>query len=258
MQLCHPTTLADWLHRRTEVCLTEALDVFANIVHGLAHVHAQNIVHRDLKPSNVFWNGTTFQVGDFGLSKQRSATIRNSHTLMPLQGDFTAGVGTANYAAPEQITSCHYGSEADVFSLGLILLELCCNFTTDHERLLSFQSLRQKRSLPGELQQYHSRIASVILRCTEKNPKDRPTALELKNLSLYEEDEVKRLRRQIYEMRRELECCRASLSSKDRLIKALQEKVAELESQGKPLPLLIQTYDADEPASSSDSSDGGV
>jgi serine/threonine protein kinase len=272
MELCHPTTLADWLDQRTDeqVCLTAALNIFGNIVDGLAHVHAQHIVHRDLKPSNVFWNGTMFQIGDFGLSKKkkqqekRSPTNRQHHRLntdsllppLPV-GDFTAGVGTASYASPEQITGCHYGTEADMFSLGLILLELCCNFTTAHERLLSFQSLRQKRIVPHELQHCHSAIASVILQCTERDPKLRPTAAELKDVSLYEEDEVNRLRRQLLDTRRELVACKSTLATKDQIIQRLEDQVATLQ-RPVVMPLLIQAYEGDEPASSSDSSDGGV
>lgn len=294
MELCHPTTLADWLNERNndnsldgknEIRLTEALDIFGNIVDGLAHVHGQHIVHRDLKPSNVFWNGTTFQIGDFGLSKRkklllprqqqpRSPTHRSWNRRCyqgPLsapveQADFTAGVGTATYASPEQITGRHYGTEADVFSVGLILLELCCNFTTDHERLLSFQSLRHKRTVPPELQHCYPAIAAVILKCTERDPHLRPTAAELKDVSLYEEDEVKRLRRQLLETRMELEACKSTLATKDLVIQRLEDQVTTLQQQqqqqptARPaaMPLLIQAYDGDEPASSSDSSDGGI
>ena len=72
----------------------------------------------------------------------------------------TAGVGTASYAAPEQVASQRYGAEADVFSMGLILLELLCSFGTEHERFHTFADCRHKRKLPGKLEEAYPDLAS--------------------------------------------------------------------------------------------------
>ncbi|EEC42765.1 predicted protein, partial [Phaeodactylum tricornutum CCAP 1055/1] len=127
MQLCHPATLADWIRERNRKLHDEhagnrlvfAADIFSQLCDGLAHVHSKGIVHRDLKPANVFASQdekVQFKIGDFGLSKMIESTCGNDTWRDPL----TAGVGTASYAAPEQVSSGSYGKEADIFSLGLI------------------------------------------------------------------------------------------------------------------------------------------
>jgi serine/threonine protein kinase len=90
----------------------------------------------------------------------------------------TAGVGTASYAAPEQVASRKYGTKADIFSLGLLLLELLCCFSTEHERVLTFQDCRHRRVVPKELEAFPV-AAQTILRCTDPDARVRPTAQEL-------------------------------------------------------------------------------
>ena len=79
MQLCNPKTLADWISERNnnncsnydeEDRTRSAIEIFNQIVSGLAHVHSKSIIHRDLKPANIFsGDDGTFMIGDFGLSK---------------------------------------------------------------------------------------------------------------------------------------------------------------------------------------------
>ena len=102
----------------------------------------------------------------------------------------TAGVGTASYAAPEQVVTQTYGTAVDIFSLGLILLELVCCFSTEHERLQTFHNCRQQRIVPCELQDKYPRLAQVVLNCTKPHPAQRPTAADLKAIHLREEEVV--------------------------------------------------------------------
>lgn len=77
-------------------------------------------MHRDLKPENIFVNTDpqtselTLKIGDFGLCKElinKSATISMA--------------GTRTYSSPEVIEEVSCGFPSDMFSLGLILYELC-------------------------------------------------------------------------------------------------------------------------------------
>lgn len=82
---------------------------------ALAHVHAAGVVHRDVKPSNILLGdkGAPY-LSDFGISLRLGAAPRN---------DTGALVGTAAYMAPEQVLGRGEGPAADVYSLGLVLLE---------------------------------------------------------------------------------------------------------------------------------------
>ncbi|GKY91859.1 hypothetical protein MPSEU_000157500 [Mayamaea pseudoterrestris] len=194
--------------------------IFRQLVSGLAHVHDKNIIHRDLKPANIFACSRSsnsevadhFKLGDFGLSKlMKSSSLFDDMAQNSLQlvergnatinrqlgtslfpgadsgwhDPLTAGVGTASYAAPEQVASRAYGTAADIFSLGLILLELLCSFTTEHERLMTFSDCRHRRVVPNELEAYPL-AAETILRCTDPDASKRPRAKELMNIDLME------------------------------------------------------------------------
>ena len=80
---------------------------------GLAFIHARNIMHRDLEPENILCAGPDLhKLGDFGLSREVSASASRQ--------------GTNFYMAPEVDGSTLYGSNADMWSAGVILAE-CVN-----------------------------------------------------------------------------------------------------------------------------------
>ena len=156
MQLCRPSTLADWIRNRNGVKYPkspsaqkqrylDAAAIFKQISCGLAHIHSRGIVHRDLKPANIFQSveDESFKIGDFGLSKM----LQTANGGMPFDSDpgtmlvpinrnassgawddpLTAGVGTSSYAAPEQLSSQNYGSEADIFRYDISIAFLVCH-----------------------------------------------------------------------------------------------------------------------------------
>ena len=88
----------------------------------------------------------------------------------------TAGIGTRSYAAPEQLTTNTYSTAADIFSLGLILLELVCCFETEHERLHNFQQCRQSQCVQQWLIDSYPDVARIIIACTQPDAMKRPSA----------------------------------------------------------------------------------
>ena len=80
---------------------------------GMTYLHSRNIIHRDLKPGNLLVNQQwSCKIADFGIS-----TISHHTTKMTC-------VGTPVYMAPEVLLKDKYSMKADVFSFGMVLLQL--------------------------------------------------------------------------------------------------------------------------------------
>ena len=92
----------------------EVTALAAGLTEALAHVHARRVVHRDLKPANVFLSANGPLIGDFGIAHALDTTHITGAGVVP---------GTAAYLAPEQVSGEPAGPPADVYALGLILLE---------------------------------------------------------------------------------------------------------------------------------------
>lgn len=165
--------------------LSIALDVARGIeyLHGLAH---KSFIHRDLKPSNILLGDDyRAKVSDFGLVK-----------LAPDGGKFsveTRLAGTFGYLAPEYAVTGRVTTKADVFSFGVVLMELLTgrkaldesepeesmHLVTWFRRQLGnkgsiFNSVDSILQVNDDISQSILIVAELAGHCTAREPHNRP------------------------------------------------------------------------------------
>jgi len=144
-----------------------AIGLGAVLADALAHVHARGIVHRDVKPGNVLLDGEGRpHLTDFGIARLIDATRVTATGLV---------VGTAAYMAPEQVRGEVVGPPADVYALGLLLLESVTGRREFEGGALESAIARLHRDpvVPPEIPEP---LSSAIRRMTAPDPAERPAA----------------------------------------------------------------------------------
>ena len=103
------------LVRRSPIGSADSAAIGAAAAAGLAASHAAGIVHRDLKPANIL-------ISELGIVRLLDYGVASSADAGSLTVDGEV-VGTPRYLAPEQVAGEVVGPAADVYALGLVLLE---------------------------------------------------------------------------------------------------------------------------------------
>ncbi len=113
--------LAEVLYREGGLKLGRALNIWQQILDGLAEAHSLGVIHRDLKPANAFVTRDRrgrehVTLLDFGIAKPIETEQELTRT-----GQLC---GTVPYMAPEMILEEDVGKPADIYSATLLFLEL--------------------------------------------------------------------------------------------------------------------------------------
>ena len=110
----------DLAQHKGEVFAPErALAIVQQIASGLAVVHEKGLVHRDIKPANIlFRTDGSAVITDFGIAKDLQIDTELTHVGI--------AVGSPAYSSPEQTQCQRLDARSDIYSLGVIFLEMLC------------------------------------------------------------------------------------------------------------------------------------
>ncbi|XP_028453839.1 maternal embryonic leucine zipper kinase [Perca flavescens] len=121
LEYCPGGELFDYIIAKDRLSEEETRVFFRQIVSAMAYVHSQGYAHRDLKPENLLIDEDhNLKLIDFGLCAKPKGG---------LGFELKTCCGSPAYAAPELIQGKAYiGSEADVWSMGVLLFALLCGY----------------------------------------------------------------------------------------------------------------------------------
>jgi eukaryotic-like serine/threonine-protein kinase len=159
------------------VCAGSRLDparvaaIGAQVADALAYAHGAGVVHRDVKPANILLGGDgRARLGDFGIARLMEDAARHTSTGLV--------VGTASYLAPEQLRGDDVASAADVYALGLVLIEALSGTPTYPGTGLEAAMARLSRP-PTVPEQLSADWQQLLRAMTDTDPGARPSAADV-------------------------------------------------------------------------------
>ncbi|KAL8292299.1 hypothetical protein RQP46_001765 [Phenoliferia psychrophenolica] len=175
---------------------TRVWKILTEVALGVKHLHDRNVIHLDLKPANVFIDKDGhLKIGDFGLSTRWPrmdplTIVKGANVPSPgwepeswrtepgerrvrakSNGDVPEELereGDREYIAPE-ILGGRYGKEADVFSLGLIILEAAANVILP-DNGPAWHKLRSNDFSDVDLSRLSPPLANLLAGMLDKSP----------------------------------------------------------------------------------------
>uniref|UniRef100_A0A8R7TQJ1 non-specific serine/threonine protein kinase n=1 Tax=Triticum urartu TaxID=4572 RepID=A0A8R7TQJ1_TRIUA len=165
--------------------------IIVGTAEGLLYLHKHSrlrVIHRDLKPSNILLDSEmNAKISDFGLAKIFSSNNTDTDTTRKV-------VGTYGYMAPEYASHGIFSIKSDVFSFGVLTLEIVSGKRNSHEcgafiNLLghawqlfeeeSWSELIDAALVPNIYSMEMMRCINIALLCVQENAVDRPTMLDV-------------------------------------------------------------------------------
>ncbi|MER6398925.1 serine/threonine-protein kinase [Kitasatospora sp. NPDC001603] len=144
-----------------------------DLAQTLAFVHAHGMVHRDVKPSNVLVDAAGRpRLADFGAARLLDRQASSGDEALTCTGLI---VGTPAYLAPEQIRGRGALASADIYALGLLLIECLTGHREYTGAPIEAAAARLHRppAIPPHLP---ADLAAVLRRMTDMDPDHRPSA----------------------------------------------------------------------------------
>ncbi|KAL5765050.1 hypothetical protein ACOSP7_017355 [Xanthoceras sorbifolium] len=181
-------SLANFLFGKSRPSWHERMQIAIGTARGLFYLHEEctnQIIHCDIKPQNILLDDSfTARISDFGLAK-----ILNADQTRTI----TAIRGTKGYVAPEWLKNMPITVKVDVYSFGILLLELICcrknfepNVEKENEMILAdwacecYQAETLQLLVENDEEALHDmnrlkKYVMIAIWCIQEDPLSRPT-----------------------------------------------------------------------------------
>jgi len=140
--------------------------IIFNTAEGLKYAHSQKIIHRDLKPHNILLKEGVPKISDWGLSK----------VMADSSSATTTKAFTPYYASPEQINGKSTDNRTDIWQLGVIFYELVTGelpFKGNTLVEIGMAIATKDPTLPSKINPEAKEVEKIIMKCLEKDKKER-------------------------------------------------------------------------------------
>jgi tRNA A-37 threonylcarbamoyl transferase component Bud32 len=190
----------EWSEPWTDANLKSKTSIASDVAEAVMYLHSFNtpIIHRDLKAQNVLLDSAgNAKLSDFGISRE-----------VAMDETMTREIGTMAWIAPEVLRGERYSEKADIYSLGVLLVEMDrCRHPYAHEEVMAKTATESNasgaRGLKNETSQAivkntkiailvstgmlrptpssscPERVRHVMTRCLAFDAAERPTAQEV-------------------------------------------------------------------------------
>jgi len=158
--------------KNAPLSIDEAINISLQICQGLSKAHKQGLIHRDIKPANILiTKDGLVKIIDFGLARLEGQTR--------LTRDSTS-MGTVAYLSPEQAQGNEVDQRTDIWSLGVILYEMCTNklpFDEEYDAAMIYAIIEKSPTPPADIQPAISKkLENCIFKCLRKAKEERYTS----------------------------------------------------------------------------------
>lgn len=157
--------------------------VMRDILKGLDSIHKNHMVHLDIKPENILLNDSGIcKIGDFG----KAMKLDFNNDLFNFEYDNIEG--DSRYMAPELLNSGELSTKADMYSLGITLLEIATSKEMP-SRGEPWQNLREGKIPDIMAEELSEPLMKIIEQLIHPDPHCRPSASELLSIDYFKTKE---------------------------------------------------------------------
>lgn len=168
-------SLAQVLQDSGKLPTNRSLEIFRQVLAGLAHAHAHGIVHRDIKPSNIMIScqnaRDAVKIVDFGIAMDAAAQAIDQK--LTRTGSL---LGSPSYMSPEQCSGQAVDNRTDIYSFGCLMYETLTGqvlFNGESPLEVFRQHLYAERDT-GLINQVHDpELGAIISKCVQVLPQNR-------------------------------------------------------------------------------------